>query len=58
MRLDGLIVRSAIDHCLMAVFYVGGLHRQTEPICTLCAGCLPYGEECKACGRVNLDVEI
>lgn len=33
-----------------------GYGRNADPtlrICTLCAGCLPPGEECQVCGRVN-----
>lgn len=35
-----------------------GLHRGSVPCgnakaCSICAGCLPAGEQCKACYRIN-----
>ena len=35
--------------------YIGGRHRcGNNDACTLCKGCLPPGEQCQACGRINV----
>jgi len=33
----------------------GKFHCGNDDACMLCRGCLPEGEQCRACGRINME---